>query len=353
MPPKSWRCIFCNALEARVFIEARGTDGHQTVVQVSLPMGQVNAAVVARSVFCLATFLFGTEIVDAQEGLTPRAYVITPIHSNAVTLTYSYQQGDILFNPATPIADAGAQIEAGVLSYYHAFSFFGRSANITGSLPYAVGIFAGRVEGSPDSVYRSGLTDASLRFSVNLKGGPAMGLAAMRDWRQKTLIGLSLTVEAPTGQYDPARLINPGFNRWGFKPELGLSRRWGSWLLDIYNGVWLYTENPRYFPSRAVQTQRAIGSLETHLSYDLRPRLWFSLDGNFWYGGVSSVNRTKDPRTRQESSRVGFTAAMPVSKHQSLKFSYSITDYALVGNDFQNVSAAWQYSWVGKSLGGP
>ena len=83
----------------------------------------------------------------------------------------------------------------------------------------------------------------------------------MRKWQQKTLLGVSLKVVAPTGQYDPTKLINLGANRWAFKPELGLSRRWGHWVLDAYGGVWLFTENPEffsrneYFPGVQAQTQ--------------------------------------------------------------------------------------------------
>jgi len=33
------------------------------------------------------------------------------------------------------------------------------------------------------------------------------------------------------------------------------------------------------------QSQNPIVALEGHLSYDFTPRLWISLDGNFWHGG--------------------------------------------------------------------
>ena len=49
-------------------------------------------------------------------------------------------------------------------------------------------------------------------------------------WKQKVLLGVSLKIIAPTGQYDPAKLVNWGINRWAFKPELGYSQRWGNWL---------------------------------------------------------------------------------------------------------------------------
>ena len=40
--------------------------------------------------------------------------------------------------------------------------------------------------------------------------------------------------------------------------------------------------------------------------------------------------------------------AIPVSRHQSLKFSYNRGAYILYGGNYQNVSVAWQYSWVGR-----
>ena len=48
-----------------------------------------------------------------------------------------------------------------------------------------------------------------------------------RKWRQKTLLGVSLKVVAPTGQYDPTKLVNWGTNRWALKPDFGYSERWG------------------------------------------------------------------------------------------------------------------------------
>jgi hypothetical protein len=173
-------------------------------------------------------------------------------------------------------------------------------------------------------------------------------------WRQKTLVGVSLTVSTPTGQYDPSRLINTGVNRWAFKPELGLSRRWGSWVVDTYAAVWFFTPNDNFFsnapgstgPNR--QTQEPMGAIEAHLSYDVKPRFWFSLDANYWYGGETSLNGVVTPTTLQANSRLGATAAIPIGTHQSLKFSYSDGTYISFGGDYQDISVAWQYSWHGR-----
>jgi hypothetical protein len=42
------------------------------------------------------------------------------------------------------------------------------------------------------------------------------------------------------------------------------------------------------------------------------------------------------------------TISIPTSKHQSLKFSYSNGTCIRFGGNYQNVSVAWQYSWLGR-----
>jgi hypothetical protein len=282
------------------------------------------------------------------QGLVPRAYLILPVDSNAVTLTYNRQGGDIQFGGAAPIAGGQGQINMPVLSYYTTFGLLGRFANFTVSLPYAVGNFSATVKGNDASLYRSGLLDSACRFSVNLKGGPAMRLKEFLTWRQRTIIGASLAVVAPTGQYDPARLVNYSSRQLALRPEIGLSQRWGHWILDAYGAVWLFVRNRQDYPQHFVRTESPIAAVESHLSYDVKPRLWFSADGNFWTGGVTGLNGREILGTRQQNSRVGVTAAIPINKHQSFKFSYDNGAHVTYGGDYQSISVAWQYGWIAR-----
>lgn len=283
--------------------------------------------------------------------MAPRAYVIAPIQGNAVTLSWSYYDGGLNFNGAVPITKATGSYSVAAVSYYRSFSLFGRTANITGFLPYGVGTFQGDVLGTERQAYRFGLLDLACRFSINLKGGPAMSVPQFAKWKQKTLLGVSVTVIAPTGQYNPAHLVNWGINRWAIKPELGYSRRMGKWVLDTYGGAWFYTMNNDAFslPKPGPQTESPIGSFEGHLSYDFNKlRCWASLDGNFWFGGATSMRGIANSATRQTSSRIGGTVSLPIGKHQSIKLSYSNGTYVRFGGNYQSVSVAWQYSWIGK-----
>src|SRR5262249_27237668 len=115
-----------------------------------------------------------------------------------------------------------------------------------------------------------------------------------------------------------------------------------------------FTTNPEFFsqnqynPGVTAQSKSPVGAFEGHLSYDVRPRLWASLDGNFWVGGSTSLNGVPSPQTSERNSRIGGTVSIPISRHQSVKFSYSNGAYIRYGGNFQNVSVGWQYSWIGR-----
>jgi len=304
----------------------------------------------------LAYFVCVLSLCDATavraQDLAPRAYLIVPIGSNATTLSYSHLQGDLQFDGAVPITDATARASLSMFSYYRSLNLFGRTASVTFGLPYGVGDFRGTVVDAPKSAHLSGLFDSFVRLSVNLLGGPAMGPTEFAKWRQETLLGVSLRIAAPTGQYDPTKLINWGANRWAFKLETGYSRRLGNWILDGYAGAWFFTENPEffshnaYFPGVQSQSEKPIVEFEGHFSYDFSQRLWVSLDANFWRGGVTSLNGVENPVTKQQSSRVGLTASIPLTAHQSIKVSFSDGAYVRYGGNYQSISAAWQYGWL-------
>ena len=299
------------------------------------------------------TVLSIAQVLRAQD-LAPRAYLIVPVHSNAVTLTDGFFSGNVTFNGSLPITGATARVNVSTFSYSHSLRLFGRSAAFLASIPYGVGNFRGTVAEVPHHLYRSGLLDSEFRFSVNIKGGPAMDLRQFMQWQQKTLVGLSLRVVTPTGQYDPTKLVNYGNNRWAFKPEVGLSQRWNHWIVDTYGAVWFFTTNPEFFshnqynPGVLTKSEEPVAAFEAHLSYTVKPRFWASLDGNFWFGGSTSINGVENVGTQQRNSRIGGTVSVPLSKHQSLKFSYNNGAYILYGGNYQNVSVAWQYSWLGK-----
>src|SRR5258708_36829576 len=136
---------------------------------------------------------FGSSHLLLAQDLAPRAYVITPLRSNAVVLTWAFYNGGLNFSGAIPVVASGTY-NVPVFSYYHSLSFFGRSPNITASLPYAVGAFSAAALGKDRSVYRSRVVDLGARFSANLIGGPAIPAEQFLDCKQKTIVGVIVRV---------------------------------------------------------------------------------------------------------------------------------------------------------------
>ena len=69
-----------------------------------------------------------------------------------------------------------------------------------------------------------------MRLSYLFYGAPAMDMQQFRSNPSRRVIGASLKVDMPLGDYNNENLINTGSNRWTFKPEIGISNRWGSRL---------------------------------------------------------------------------------------------------------------------------
>jgi hypothetical protein len=291
--------------------------------------------------------------VAAAQDLSPRAYTLTPVSSNALIVTYALAKGDILFDPTIPVTDAIATVQTPVLSYYRSFGLFGRLANATVSLPWASGSFSGVVAGTDRQAHRQGFGDSVFRFAVDFRGGTARPLREfVKTPPPRTIIGASFRAVAPTGQYVDTRALNPGNNRWGFKPEVGISRRVKRLLIDGYGGMWFFTKNNDYLaPSEgapgSIRRQSPIASFEGHVSYDIKPRLWLSVDVNYWYGGRTTVNSVQSLTSLQANSRLGITGSVPISRSQALKCSFSDGVITRVGGSFKILSVAWQYSWFG------
>ena len=82
-----------------------------------------------------------------------------------------------------------------------------------------------------------------------------------------TIIGGSLSLNAPLGRYDSGRLVNLGTNRWAFKPEVGISQALGRWTLEGTAGVIFYTANDDFMGGQT-RSQDPIYSFQGHLIYN-------------------------------------------------------------------------------------
>jgi hypothetical protein len=292
------------------------------------------------------TIISNLAVVYAQD-LDPRAYIRIPIKTTTLISGIAYSYGGVVSDPTLPVKNIKADVQSISLGVAHSFKLGGMTAQALVALPYSWAQVSGEINEQARSITRSGLADTRLRFSVLFKGAPPLRVEEfVKAPANKTLLGASINIVAPTGQFFSDKLINLGTNRWAFRPELALSQPVGKrWLLDVYGGLWLFTANKNFFPGSSLRTQDPMGTLQAHFSYNFKPNLWIALTTTYYVGGTSTINGEVND-DRQSNVRMGLTCVLPTGKFSSLKLATSGGAIVRVGQDFTTLSLGWQRTWI-------
>ena len=286
--------------------------------------------------------VLGITGATAQEA-EPRAYSNTPVGLNFLIAGYLYSEGKLAFDPNLSIADTKFDANTALVAYVRSFEFAGQSAKFDVILPASSFAAQGVVDGLPRERVMSGLGDPRFRVSINLLGAPALSAKDFASYRQDLIVGASLQVSAPLGQYDNSKLLNLGNNRWSFRPELGISKAWGPWTLEVAPSVTIFSDNTDFFGGNTF-AQAPIYAVQAHLLYTFQSGIWMAIDGLYFAGGRTTLNGVKSDN-EQRNTRAGFTLALPIDRHNSLKFSASTGITTRTGSDFTAAGIAWQYRW--------
>lgn len=283
--------------------------------------------------------------VSAQD-LDPRAYARVPIDITFIGVGFSYSYGNVLLDPSLPLQNLNSDILSPSIGVGHTMDLFGFTTQLYAALPYAWADVSATVEGDNRSQTRSGLGDMRIRISVLLLGAKPVTVQELVKKTPTFVLGTSLTITAPTGQYFSDKIINLGTNRWSFKPEIGISYPfYKKWFIDFYAGVWFFTNNDSFFPGNSVRSQNPLGTFQMHLSYNFNPAMWAAVDFTYYTGGQSSVNELKDDDD-QNNIRAGATFNFPITKNQAIKLAYSTGAIIRFGADFSTLSVGWQLAFL-------
>jgi len=294
------------------------------------------------ALLAMAALIFSATSAGAAE-LEPRAYANTPVGLNFLIAGYSYSEGGLSTNASSPIKDAHLKIHTETLAYARTLDVWGKSGKFDVMLPYSRLSGTAMLDGQPRDRHISGLNDPRFRFSVNFYGAPAMSMQEFADYRQNVLIGASVQVSAPLGQYDSGKLVNLGNNRWFIKPDIGISKAFGPLTLELSEGVTFFTKNDDYFGGNTLE-QDPVYSTQAHVTYDFGRGVWGALDGTYDYGGRTTINGVQSGDV-QKNSRVGVTLALPVNRNNSIKLYGSTGVSTRTGSSYNLGGIAWQYRW--------
>jgi len=294
------------------------------------------------TLLCMAALVFAATQACAAE-LEPRAYVNTPVGLNFLIGGYAYSEGGLSTSASSPIKDAQLRIHTEFLAYARSLDVWGKSGKFDVILPYSQLSGSAMVDGQPRDRQVSGLNDPRFRFSVNVYGAPALSMQEFVNYRQDLIIGASVQVSAPIGQYDSGKLVNIGTNRWFIKPDIGISKAFGPLTLELSAGVIFFTKNDDFFGGTTLE-QDPVYSTQAHVIYNFGRGVWGALNGTYDYGGRSTVNGVRGDDV-QGNSRAGATLALPVDRNNSIKLYASTGVSTRTGSDYNLGGIAWQYRW--------
>lgn len=290
----------------------------------------------------LAMLLLAPTLAAAQS-LDPRAYSNLPVGLNFLLAGYAYSQGELAFD-ALPLQDARTRVHVLPVGYVRSLDVFGNAGNVALLLPLVDLTGTATLDGTTE-VRRevSGLADPTLRMAVNFYGAPALRPAEFAAWRQDLIVGASLAITAPFGQYDNDRLVNIGSNRWSIKPELGMSQALGRWTVELAAGVTWFTRNDEFFNGNT-REQDPLYSVQVHLTRQLGRAAWGAFSVTYYDGGRNSINGVENTQALG-GTRLGATLSLPVDQRNSVRLSAHSGLYARTGSDFDGISALWQHLW--------
>jgi hypothetical protein len=244
---------------------------------------------------------------------------------------------------SSPIKDAQLTMHSGVLAYARSLDVWGNSGKFDVILPYSQLSGSAMVAGQPRERNVSGLNDPRFRYSVNFYGAPALSLQEFANYQQDLIIGASVQVSAPLGQYDSDKLVNLGNHRWYVKPDLGISKAWGPIALEFSNGVTFFNSNNDYFGGRTLE-QDPLFTSQLHMTYNFSHGIWTALSWTYDYGGRTTIDEIKSDDVAN-NSRVGATFVLPVNRNNSVKLYASSGISTSSGSDYDLIGIIWQYRW--------
>ncbi len=292
-----------------------------------------------------ALLVFGCGSAVAQD-LEPRAFSQAPVGMNFAVVSVGYAEGQLLFDQATTLEDVTGEVTNVAAAYVRTLNFFGASAKAAVVLPIIWGDWEGIYQAEPASATRRGFADPVAELSVNFLGAPAMKMSEMRDYNQKWVVGASLRMSAPVGQYYAEKLINLGTNRWAVRPRLGVSYSSGPWNLEAKISAWIYADNDEFLGD-TILAQEPLWSTQYSAVYQWPSRIWVGLGAGVSRGGQTATNGVFTDTYKKNTRWVGIIS-MPLNTQHSLKLLYVNGMRTRAGSDFDKISLAWAMHWGGR-----
>jgi hypothetical protein len=274
----------------------------------------------------------------------PHNYDNTPVGLNQVELAYAYARANASIDTSVVVQGAHLNLNQGSISYTRYFGLLQHLVWVEASVPLAG--LGGAISGTTIQGSTTGVGDSSYMVAVLLKGGPALSVDQFENYKPDTTVGMSFTINAPTGQYNPSKVLNLGSDRWSFKPELALSHPFGpeqKWQIDAYANAYFFSDNTSYHGAEILR-QEPLPGIEAHISYSFLNSLWASLDTRYSFRGSTLVNGDNQNNS-QRNFILGSSVNISLNRQNSLVFEFEKAVVHNNGPALTGFALKYNFAW--------
>jgi len=294
---------------------------------------------------CLALAVLCVPNQACAQFSDPRMYENTPVGTNQLELGYAYVHANASIDTSLIISGAQFNLNQGIIDYTRYFGFLHRLMWVEAGVPVAG--LSGSISGTNINGSTTGAGDSSYSVAMLLKGGPALSVAQFEHYEPTTTLGVSFTTTAPTGLYNPNKILNLGSDRWSFKPEIAWSHPFGpeqKWEFDAYGNAYFYTDNTSYH-GREILRQQPLPGVEGHISFSFNDSIWASLDTRYSLRGTTTVGGVPQ-NNAQQNFILGGEMNVSFNARNSLVFEFAKAVVHNNGPSVTGFSVRYDYTWV-------
>jgi hypothetical protein len=287
----------------------------------------------SKSIPAFLLLLISIEVAAQAE--PPTTWLLPPKDLTAISYQYLDLQTNITPSFDVVLANGNIDIGVNVIPITHTFSLGGNIAQVFvsptfGSLTGSVNIEDipgfGDVDLDPiEFIDKSGMMDSQVNFRLGLHNAPALNIIEYSQWERKFQVYGVFGLTVPTGEYDSARRINLGANRWAFRFAVPMvlplnqnNKRPAHW--EVTPNLYVFTNNNDPFVGDT-KSQKPLLSIQNHFSKYFTQRFFASLDFGYQHGGQAQIDDLPKGETINQFAAAltgGYTIASIVKLQASL-----------------------------------
>ena len=226
-----------------------------------------------------------------------------------------------------------------LLSYTRSQPVLGRTFYSTlivpaGSISTSIDVSAQGPVSTSKTLFQHGLGDIIWANTINIIGAKGLMIKDYVRHENPTLVYLQAAVTIPTGQYNSEEAINIGSNQYKLKLGLPIVQRIGPKVegsrmtFELFPSYTLISKNDDFLGQEV--DQKGLFTLETHLTRDITPNAFISLDYSYLNGGSSEfiskqTGSVVSEQAGQNVHLIGATVGFNVNERFNLFLTHNQT----------------------------